>query len=233
VRPGLVALGDSITDGDVGPMLGVRAWSWAQWLATALELPYTGLAEAGARVDDLVARQLPRLDGPYAVGCLWIGVNDVRGVDFNAARYANGLRTAADAVAGACERVVLPTIPLDLGRPRAGAAKVGAANAAIAAEAARIGAVSVDLAQLRGWRHVLPDAVHLTALGELELADRAAAALGAPRRPSALCPPDRSWRGAARYALTGRAAALARDGWRRARERSERRGRPAPPRPGT
>ncbi len=218
-RLGLVAVGDSITDGDVAPMLGVRGWSWAQWLATALELPYSGFAVGGARAADLVRHQLPRLDGPYAIGCLWIGVNDVRGVDFDLAAYTRDLRTAVDAVAAASERLVLVTIPLDLGRPRAGAAKVGAANAAIGAQAARVGAALVDLAPLRGWRHVMPDAVHLTALGELELADRAAAALGEPVRPSALADVDRSIRGAARYALTGHAAAAARDAWRRARER--------------
>ena len=219
MRPGLVALGDSITHGDVAPMLGVRSWSWAQWLATALELPYTGLAEPGAGVDELVARQLPRLDGPYAVGCLWIGVNDLRRADFDAARFAAGLRVAADALAAACERVVLVPIPLALGRPRAGAAKVGVANALIIEEGERIGAAVVDVGALRGWRLLLPDAVHLTALGELEVADRAARALGVAVLPSTLTSPDRSARGAARYALTGRAAALARDWTRRLRER--------------
>jgi lysophospholipase L1-like esterase len=218
-RPGLVALGDSITNGDVAPMLGVRAWSWAQWLAAALELPYSGLAVGGAQVADLVRDQLPRLDGPYAIGCLWIGVNDVRQVDFDLGAYEDALRVAVDAVAGCCERLVLVTIPLDLGRPRAGAAKVGAANAAITAQAAEVGAALVDLSQLRGWRRVMPDAVHLTALGELELADRAAAALGSPIRPSNLAQIDRTRRGAARYALSGHLAALTRDTLRRARER--------------
>jgi hypothetical protein len=219
-RPGLVALGDSITDGDVAPMLGVRAWSWAQWLATAFELPYTGLAAPGAQAGDVIASQVPRLDGPYAVGCLWIGVNDVRSVDFDLEAYRFGLTRAADAVAAACGRVVMPTIPLDLGRPRAGRVKVLAANDAIAFEARRVGAALVGLAGLRGWKLVLPDAVHLTALGELEVADRAARALGSRVTPSSLCSPDRSARGALRYAMTGRAAALGRDWGRRVRERA-------------
>jgi hypothetical protein len=66
---------------------------------------------------------------------------------------------------------------------------------------------------------VLPDAVHLTALGELEVADRAARALGLEPLPSTLAEPDHSRRGAIRYALTGRAAALTRDRARRLRER--------------
>jgi hypothetical protein len=219
VKPGLVALGDSITYGDVAPMLGVRSWSWAQWLATAQGLPYTGLAVPGATAPDVVRAQVPALDGPYAIGCLWVGVNDVRSVDFDAAAFADALGQAVDAVAAACERVVLPTIPLDLGRPRAGAAKVLVANALISAQARRVGAALVGLAGLRGWKLVLPDAVHLTALGELEVADRASRALRLPTLPSSLVDVDRTRLGAARFAATGYAAAVARDRLRRWRER--------------
>jgi hypothetical protein len=219
VRPGLVALGDSITHGDVAPMLGVRSWSWAQWLATAAELPYTGLAVPGATAPDVVRAQVPRLDGPYAIGCLWVGVNDVRSPGFDPDAYGTALRAAVDAVADACERVVLATIPLDLGRPRAGAAKVLVANGLIAAQARRVGAALVGLAGLRGWKLVLPDAVHLTALGELEVADRAARALGLEPLPSTLTDVDRSRLGAARFAATGYAASVARDRLRRLRER--------------
>jgi hypothetical protein len=116
----------------------------------------------------------------------------------------------------------MPTIPLDLGRPRAGRLKVLAANDVIAREARRIGAALVGLAGLRGWRLVLPDAVHLTALGELEVADRAARALGLAVMPSSLSAADRSLRGALRYAATGHAGALARDGARRLREHPRR-----------
>ena len=73
-----------------------------------------------------------------------------------------------------------------------------------------------DLSDLAGWTLVLPDAVHPTALGQLEIADRAAAALGAGVLPSALA----GERGAAsaRYA-PAHARALARDLRRRALER--------------
>jgi hypothetical protein len=228
MRPGLVALGDSITNGEGTPMLGVRAWSWAQWLATAQDLPYTGLAADGALATDVLREQVPRLDGPYAIGCLYAGVNDVRRLDFALEPFAGALAAIVDAMASSCERLVMPTIPLDLGRPRAGEAKVRAANAVIEREAQRAGAAVVDLAGLRGWRLVLPDAVHLTAAGQLHLADRAAAALGvAP--PSQRCEVDRTWLGAARYAVSGHAAALGRDWRRRAVEGAVRRlsrGRP-------
>ena len=45
---GLVALGDSITNGHGEPALGVPMQSWAQWLAEALALPFTKLARDGA-----------------------------------------------------------------------------------------------------------------------------------------------------------------------------------------
>jgi hypothetical protein len=94
--------------------------------------------------------------------------------------------------------VLTLTIPIDLGRPRAGA-KVPAANALIAAAAARRAAICADLAQLRGRRHVLPDAVHLTPRGQLAVADVAARALGAPL-PSSRFPRDRSRRARAHFA---------------------------------
>jgi len=102
-------------------------------------------------------------------------------------------------------RVLTLTIPLDLGRPRAGTA-VPRANALIRRLAGEHDAVCAELADLRGWRLLLPDAVHPTALGQLEIADRAARALAAagtpvPRLPSALADPDSSRRAGARFAV--------------------------------
>lgn len=211
---GVAAVGDSITGGDGAPALGVACRSWAHWLALALDVPFHGLARDGAVVADVVAEQLPRLRGPYAVGAVYVGVNDARSVDFDGGAFAAGLDAVLAAVAGRAARVVVCTIPLDLGRPRAGAAKVGAANATIRAAAAAHGAVVADLDDLAGPLLVLPDAVHPTALGQLEIADRAAAALGLARRPSELVTVHRSRRALARFALTSHAPALARD-WRR------------------
>ena len=54
-RRGLVALGDSITNGHGEPALGVTMQSWAQWLAEELGLPFTKLARDGARAADVLA----------------------------------------------------------------------------------------------------------------------------------------------------------------------------------
>lgn len=225
-RLGLLALGDSITNGDGAPMLGVPARSWALWLAQALELPYTNLARDGAVVADLVRDQLPRVRGDYDLACCYVGVNDVRNPAWERAAFDADVAVTLAALAARATRLLAVTIPLDLGRPRAGAAKVGEANAIIRRHAATHQAVVVELEDLAGWRLILPDAVHPTARGQLEIADRATAALtAAPAAPRirhvpspTLCDPDDTPRGAARYALTAHAVQLGRDVVRRAAE---------------
>ncbi len=198
-RSGLVALGDSITFGEGSMVLGVDARSWALWLAQALDLPYTNYAVPGARAPDVLRAQLPRVRRSYDLGTLYVGVNDARDPAFDAAAFDRDVRAVAAGLAPACARLLVLTVPLDLGRPRAGAAKVRRANASIRAAAAGVGATLVELEDLGGWRHVLPDAVHPTALGQLELADRAARALGSAVRPSALASPHRAPTAVARF----------------------------------
>ena len=179
----LVALGDSVTRGQTEPMLGVHAQSWAQWLAEALDEPLHNLAADGARTSDVLARQVPRLRGRCAVGCLWIGINDVRGLDFDLSSFERDLHEIAGAIDAG--RLLLVTIPHDLGRPRA-APKPQQAGDVVRRVAAAHGALVLDVDALAGFPLVLPDAVHLTALGQLAVAARAARVLGAPQAPSGL-----------------------------------------------
>lgn len=216
-RSGLVALGDSITYGEGGIVLGVDGRSWALWLAQALDLPYTNHAQSAALVGDVLAEQLPRVRRDYDVGVLYAGVNDVRSPAFDPDAFAQGIAAAAAGLAQRAERILLLTMPLDLGRPRAGA-KVATANATIRRAAAEQGATVVSLDDLAGERFLLPDAVHPTALGQLEIADRVARALDAPVLPSARTPPDEDRRAAALTALDWRRMWL-REAWRRGRER--------------
>ena len=111
-RLGLVALGDSITNGGGNMALGVYPRSWAHWLALALELPFTGLAQDAATASDVAARQVPRLGEAYDVGAVFIGVNDVRSTAWDPAAFARVLGAALEALAGCCERTVALTIPL-------------------------------------------------------------------------------------------------------------------------
>jgi lysophospholipase L1-like esterase len=198
-RRGLVALGDSITNGRGEPALGVPMQSWAQWVAEALELPLTKLASDGARAADVRRDLVPRLSGPYDVACLYVGVNDARSPDWEAAGFERELRAIASALAVCSERLLLCTLPTDLGRPRA-RPKPAAASAIVRAVAVEHDAALAELDDLTGARWLLPDAVHPTALGQLEIADRAARALSAQRRPSASIDVHRSRRAHARFA---------------------------------
>jgi len=210
-----VALGDSITVGEGSMTLGVTPLSWAQWLARALDLPYTSYAVNGARVADVRREQLARVRADYDVATLYVGVNDVRGPGWDAATYERELDEVADALAGRCERLLMLTLPLALGRPTSAPRPVEA-NAAVRRVAAAHGATVVDLEDFGSWTTVLPDVVHPTALGQIEIADRAAHALNAPLAPSALVPSYSASR--ARYAPQ-HARALARDLARRGIER--------------
>lgn len=222
-QPGLVALGDSITHGCGTATLGVHCQSWAQWLAEAMSLPFLNLAVDGATTADVLARQVPRVRHAHSVGVVYAGVNDVRSVSFDPEAYASALDAVLAAVTTHASRVLVCTMPLDLGRPRAGVATVGAANATIRALAARHGASVADLADLAGPTRVQADAVHLTATGQLEVADRAGVALGVHPLPSALTSGPRTRRALARFAITSHVPSLVRDLRRRAVEDVARR----------
>ena len=176
-RLGVLAFGDSITNGGGELQWGVALQSWA------LGLPFTSYATDGAGVAEVAELQLAtdrersaHPEARYDLGCLHIGVNDVRAVDWDPDAFNVHLRTAVDYLAERCDRLVLLTIPLDLGRPRAGA-KVEVANAAIETEARRVGATVVDLRSFRGRNVLMADHVHPTALGQIAIAGRVVDAL--------------------------------------------------------
>jgi lysophospholipase L1-like esterase len=174
----MVAVGDSITKGRGGyPILGIHPQSWAQWVAETLGLPFTNLAADGATAPDLVRDQLPRLSGPYDLATLFVGANDARSPVFDATGFERDVAALTDALAGAADRVLVLTLPLELGRPTAGP-DIVAANAILRAHAARTQAVVCPLEDLAGPRHLLPDAVHPTSPGMVAIAERALLALG-------------------------------------------------------
>jgi len=192
----IAALGDSITNGGGSMALGVYPRSWAHWLALAMDVPYHGLAADGATAQTVVAEQVPRLRDGYALGALFVGVNDVRSVAWDPEAFARDHRAAIAALRERAERTLTATVPLDLGRPRAGA-KVADCNAIIRASGAD---VVVELDDLKPFAHLLPDAVHPHAVGQLEIADRAARALGVPKLPSTLRDRETGLRAEARWA---------------------------------
>ena len=188
-RLGLLAFGDSITNGGGELQSGVALQSWAQWTARALGLPFTNFAVDGARVADVAGAQLAAArersanpDARYDLGALYIGVNDVRALDWNPDAFATNFRRVLAYLTERCDRLVVLTIPLDLGRPRAGA-KVEVANATIEAAAAEVGATIVDLRGFRGRKVLMADHVHPTALGQIAIAERVIAAMATEGMP--------------------------------------------------
>jgi lysophospholipase L1-like esterase len=174
----VLAFGDSITNGGGELQWGVALQSWALWVARGLGLPYTGYAVDGARISDVVDGQIPAFvlrsthNARYDIGCLYIGVNDVRSVDWDAAAFSVGFGAALRFLAERCDRVLTVTAPLDLGRPRAGA-KVADLNAVIERGASRAGALVVDLSGWGARNLVMTDHVHPTAFGQIDIAERA------------------------------------------------------------
>jgi lysophospholipase L1-like esterase len=184
----LVALGDSITAAGEGEaMLGLPPRSWSRWVSDALGLSLVNLASDGATAGVVLAEQVP-LVTPCALATVYVGVNDARSPAWDAAVFERDLRAVLEAAAGRSDALLVGTVPEDLGRPTA-APKPVAANRIVRAAAASAGAVVAAFDDLAGPELVLPDRVHVTAAGQVELARRALAALG---RDVALPAPDRS-----------------------------------------
>ncbi|MHB8691787.1 MAG: GDSL-type esterase/lipase family protein [Solirubrobacteraceae bacterium] len=196
-RCGILAFGDSITNGGGELQWGVALQSWVQWVARGLGLPFTNYAVDGARAVDVATRQIPaysrlavRPDARYDLGCLYIGVNDVRALDWEPTAFAADHDLALRFLSERCDAVLAVTIPLDLGSPRAGA-KVVRANAIIEQGAHRHRALILDLRGFGARNLLMADQVHPTALGQINIAERALATLDAAgievkQRPSAL-----------------------------------------------
>ena len=183
-RLGVLAFGDSITNGGGELQWGVALQSWALWVARGLGLPFTCYAVDGARVGDVVDSQIPSflarspVGAYFDLGCLYIGVNDVRSFEWDAAAFESDFRRALQFLGGRCERVLTMTAPLDLGRPRAGA-KVADLDTVILRVAGELGALVVDLSFWGARNLVMVDHVHPTAFGQIDIAQRALAVLSA------------------------------------------------------
>jgi lysophospholipase L1-like esterase len=204
-RVGVLAFGDSITNGGGELQWGVALQSWALWVARGLGLPFTTYAVDGAQVGDVLAAQIPAYgvrnaygDAAYEVGCLYIGVNDVRALDWDAGRFEAGFELALGFLSQRCDRVLTATAPLDMGVPRVGS-RVDELNGAVERVAGRLGALVVDLRGFRARNYVMADRVHPTALGQIAIAERALDVLEGDGmrvmvRPSSLVYYEIGWR---------------------------------------
>ena len=78
-----------------------------------------------------------------------------------------------------CTRVVCLTAPLALGRPPVASDRLAACNEAIRDNAQAHGALVVSLSDFGARNQVMADHVHPTAFGQIAIAERALAVLGA------------------------------------------------------
>jgi lysophospholipase L1-like esterase len=178
-RLGLLAFGDSITNGGGELQWGVALQSWALWVARALGLPFTSYAVDGAQAADVVQQQIPAFKrinahpgARYELGCVYIGVNDARDLDWDAGRFEHDFQEALAFLGEHCDRVLAVTAPLRLGRPRTGR-RVHELNAAIDRAAAQTGALVLDLRNFSARNLVMVDHVHPTAFGQIAIAEQA------------------------------------------------------------
>ena len=179
---GVLAFGDSITNAGGELQWGVALQSWALWTARGLGLPYTGYAVDGARAADVVRDQIPAFTaraadpgGPYDLGCLYIGVNDVGSRDWDAASVAADIATALRFLGQRCERVLTVVAPHRLGRVASPPAPE--LEAIVRAAAGEAGALLLDLSDFGARNHVMADWIHPTAFGQVAIAQRALAVL--------------------------------------------------------
>ncbi len=193
-RLGVLALGDSITNGGGELQWGIALQSWALWVARGLGLPFTSYAVDGAGVADVIGQQIPAYarhcadpSARYQVGCLYIGVNDVRGLAWSPEAFASRHHEALEFLRERTDRTLAVTAPLGLGLPRAGA-KVSELNAAVQWGAQEAGALVLDLSSFGARNHVMADRVHPTALGQVAIAERALAVLERDGLPTRVAP---------------------------------------------
>jgi lysophospholipase L1-like esterase len=209
----VLAFGDSITNGGGELQWGVALQSWALWLARGLGLPFTSYAVDGAVVADVAGRQIPAFErlaanpaARYDVGCIYIGVNDVRLPGWDRDAFAHDHRRVLEFLGARCDRILAVTAPLALGLPAVGP-RVRELNAAIEAGARAWSALVVDLSDFGARNFVMADRVHPTAFGQIAIAEQALAVLAhdgleARVAPTSLIRFETTWFGRLRGDLT-------------------------------
>ena len=157
--------------------------------------PTPSTARAGARrarragAGVARAQRAPGRAATTSAACTWASTT-CAAPDWDRDGVRRRLRARSlDALAARCDRLLLVTIPLDLGRPRAGAPSTEA-NAVIEAAARERGALVLDLRGFGARNLVMADHVHPTAFGQVWIAERALDGAGGRRHGRARAPVD-------------------------------------------
>lgn len=196
-RLGVLAFGDSITNGGGELQWGVAMQSWALWTARGLGIPYSPYAVDGATVEDVHEHQIPLFGrtaakgSRYTLGCLYIGTNDVRLPGFDVSQFEQGHDRALRFLGARCDRLLTLTIPLDMGRPR-NVELIEQTNQAIECSATHHRASVLDLRRFRGREVMMADHVHPTALGQVAIAELALELLAIEGLPTRVHPTELS-----------------------------------------
>jgi hypothetical protein len=192
VHEGLVCIGDSIL---------AAPRSWGRLLADAGDWPLVRHAVRGARSWQVLDQVHPLAGRRYAVGALSMGANDVL-FEWDAQRYDANLRAVLSVMLATCDRVLVQTFPHAFRRfPGSSPQRrrdVVTADRIIESAVADLGGDLLDGSDLRG-QLLCPDRVHPSVRGHLLLADRAAALVGLPDRPSRTAVDIRNDHGRVRY----------------------------------
>lgn len=207
----VLAVGDSITRGDNTMVGDLPCRSYARWIADALGVEATVLADAGLTSAQALDRFGDQIVGRHQIGIVFVGANDAL-----AARWEPDVLRAAHGellrrVGQHADRVVTSTVPAITGRFLGKCRTVARANEIIRKNAGDQGAVVVDLGDLAGTRYVWSDQIHPTSWGQVEIADRVAGTLGLSVRPSDLAADrmgDPGWRYTAAYLRFGSRSAI-------------------------
>ncbi|NSX38687.1 hypothetical protein HTS88_20095 [Pseudarthrobacter oxydans] len=170
----MIAIGDSLINGLTPDLAGVKGQSWARWLADAAGISYEQYAKGGLTSYQIVERLLPKVVGNYDYGVFNMGTNDVL-TSWDPIAFRDNAATAATRMAEACERVIVLSVPIS-----------SEADSIVRKVAIGVGATVID-GRVQGRRFSRPDGIHPTALGYLQIADRAAVELGLPK-PSLSAP---------------------------------------------
>lgn len=171
---GVLSVGDSLSNGHGDMAGGVPAQSWGLWLAEAAGVSFTKAGVGGMTsaevLDRLETLELHR----YQIVTLNVGTNDVlRAVPVIA--FARQLEAILAKLMPHGEHVVVAELLERIGRPSRDAKTM---NEVLKESCAHAGAIALPVSGLYGAQFMKGDAVHFNALGQLELACRAAERLG-------------------------------------------------------